>query len=118
MRARGSRRTERTWLTRASSPTAVEPNAPSRLVACDLLGTAHASRACPTWALCCETRASPGSLYCETRASPGFGGDPHGPMVCRLRPHLRRFDGCPARVQRGVRAGRLPDATGKISRSV
>src|SRR5262245_4969987 len=27
MRARGSRRTERTWLTRASSPTAVEPNA-------------------------------------------------------------------------------------------
>src|SRR5262249_26567228 len=27
MRARGARRTERTWLTRASSPTAGEPNA-------------------------------------------------------------------------------------------
>src|SRR5262249_43375798 len=68
--------------------------------------------------LCCETRASPGSLCCETRASPGFDGAPHGPMVCRLRLHLHPVDGCPARVQRGVWAGRVPNETCEISRSV
>jgi len=71
----------------------------------------HASRACPTCTLYCETRASPGSLYCED-------GDPHGPMVCSLRLHLHPVDGSPARGQQGVWAGRVPNETGKISRSV
>src|SRR5262245_42366554 len=68
----------------------------------------HASRACRTCALYCETRASPGSLYCED-------GDPHGPMVCRLRLHLHPVNGSP---QQGVWTGRVSNKTCKISRSV
>src|SRR5262245_1478746 len=45
-------------------------------------------------------------------------GDPHGPTVCRLRLHLHPVDGSPARAQRGVWAGRVPNAACKISRSV